>query len=173
MAGLRALIHARLPEQRTHLAALMRELNRYLLATMPSDMFVTLILAVLDVSTGEIHYVNAGHLPPLVLAAPDAEPMRFTNSGPVLGLLPDIQFEDHKVHIEPGSVLAVFSDGVTEATDASGKMFHQRRVVESLQEGWHPSATHMLEHLLQSVERFSKSVEQADDISVILLRRMG
>jgi sigma-B regulation protein RsbU (phosphoserine phosphatase) len=122
MAGLRALIHARLPQPRTHLAALMRQLNRYLLATMPSDMFVTLFLAVLDVSTGEIHYVNAGHLPPLVLAAPDAEPMRFTTSGPVLGILPDLNFEDHKVRIEPGSVLAVFSDGVTEATDAGGKV---------------------------------------------------
>jgi serine phosphatase RsbU (regulator of sigma subunit) len=99
--------------------------------------------------------------------------MRFTISGPVLGILPDLNFEDHKVHIEPGSLLAVFSDGVTEATDASGKMFHQRRVVESLQEGWNSSATPTLEHLLQSVERFSKNVEQADDISVILLRRIG
>jgi serine phosphatase RsbU (regulator of sigma subunit) len=172
MAGLRALIHSRLPQQRTNLAALMRELNIYLLATMPDDMFVTLFLAVLDVSMGQIHYINAGHLPPLVLAGPDAEPMRFTNSGPVLGILPDIHFEDHTVSIEPGSLLAVFSDGVTEATDVGGKMFHQSRVVESLQKGWDPSATHVLEHLLQSVERFSKNVEQADDISAILLRRI-
>jgi sigma-B regulation protein RsbU (phosphoserine phosphatase) len=171
MAGLRALIHSRLPQQRTNLAALMRELNLYLLATMPDDMFVTLFLAVLDVSTGQIHYVNAGHLPPLVLAGPDAEPMRFTISGPVLGILPDIHFETNTVGIEPGSLLAVFSDGVTEATDASGKMFYQSRVVESLQKGWSSSATHQLAHLLQSVERFSKNVDQADDISVILIRR--
>ena len=173
MAGLRAMIHSRLPHQRTNLAGLMRELNLYLVATMPTDMFVSLFLAVLDVSTGRIHYVNAGHLPPLVLAGPNAEPMRFTNSGPVLGLLPDIQFEAHTVGIEPGSLLAVFSDGVTDATDAAGKMFHQSRVVESLQKGWDSSATHVLEHLLQSVEQFSKNVEQADDISVILLRRIG
>jgi sigma-B regulation protein RsbU (phosphoserine phosphatase) len=133
---------------------------------------VTLFLAVLDISTGQINYINAGHLPPLVLVGPDAEPMRFTNSGPVLGLLPETHFEDHTVGIESGNLLAVFSDGVTEATDAGGKMFHQSRVVESLQRGWSSSATHQLAHLLQSVERFSRNVEQADDISVILLRRM-
>lgn len=173
MAGLRALIHAGLPQQRTNLAALMRELNLYLLATMPNDMFVTLFLAVLDVSTGQIHYINAGHLPPIVLAGPGAEPMRFTISGPVLGVLPDIHFEAHTVGIEPGSLLAVFSDGVTEVTDADGKMFHQSRVVESLQEGWSYSAAHQLAHLVQSVDRFSRNEEQADDISVILLRRSG
>lgn len=173
MAGLRAMIHARLPHQRTNLAGLMRELNRYLLATIPTDMFVSLFLAVLDVSTGRIHYVNAGHLPPLVLAGPDAEPMRFTISGPVLGLLPDTIFEGHTVGLEPGRLLAVFSDGVTEATDAGGKMFHQRRLAESLQQAWDSSATPMLAHLLQSIERFSRNVEQADDISVILLRRIG
>jgi serine phosphatase RsbU (regulator of sigma subunit) len=173
MAGLRAMIHARLPQLRTNLAALMRELNRYLLATMPNDMFVTLFLAVLDVSTGQIHYINAGHLPPLVLAGPGAEPMRFTVSGPVLGILPEIHFEAHTVGIEPGSLLAVFSDGVTEATDAEGKMFHQSRVVESLQKGWDSSATHQLAYLLQSVERFSRNEEQADDISVIMMRRIG
>jgi serine phosphatase RsbU (regulator of sigma subunit) len=173
MAGLRALIHSRLPQRRTNLAALMRELNLYLLATMPEGMFVTLFLAVLEVSTGEIHYVNAGHLPPLVLAAPDAAPMCLTISGPVLGILADLNFEDHMVRIDPGSLLAVFSDGITEATDASGKMFHQCRVVESLQNGWHGSAIPMLDHLLQSIERFSLNVDQADDISLILLRRIG
>jgi serine phosphatase RsbU (regulator of sigma subunit) len=69
-------------------------------------------------------------------------------------------------------LLAVFSDGVTEATGAGGKMFHQSRVVESLQKARNSSAMHVLERLLQSVERFSKNVEQADDISAILLRRI-
>jgi serine phosphatase RsbU (regulator of sigma subunit) len=173
MAGLRALIHARLPQLRTNLADLMRELNLYLSETIPNDMFVTLFLAVLDISTGQIYYSNAGHLPPLVLAGPDAEPMRFTNTGPVLGMLPEIHFQDHTVNIESGSLLAVFSDGVTEAMDAGGKMFHQSRVVESLQKGWTSSVTHQLAYLLHSVERFSQNVEQADDISVILLRRIG
>jgi serine phosphatase RsbU (regulator of sigma subunit) len=82
-------------------------------------------------------------------------------------------FEDHKVGIEHGSLLAVFSDGFTEATDTGDKMFHQSRVAESLQKGWASSAMHQLAQLLESVERFSRNVEQADDISVILLRRIG
>jgi sigma-B regulation protein RsbU (phosphoserine phosphatase) len=172
MAGLRAWIHARLPQSTASFAELMQELNLYLLATTPDDMFVTLFLAVLDVCTGRFRYVNAGHIPPLLLAGLDADPMRFTASGPVLGILPDVTFEAHDIGIKPGSLLAVFSDGITEAVNTAGKMFHERRAVEVLREGLAKSATHTLTHLLQAVESFTLRTEQADDISIILLQRI-
>jgi sigma-B regulation protein RsbU (phosphoserine phosphatase) len=125
------------------------------------------------VSAGLVRYVNAGHVPPLVLHGPDADAMRFTISGPVLGILPNVVFEEYHVSLKRGSLLAVFSDGITDAMNAASKMFHQRRVVEALREGWGASAMHPLAHLLQAVERFTQGMEQADDISVILLRRVG
>jgi sigma-B regulation protein RsbU (phosphoserine phosphatase) len=174
MAGLRALVHARLPHRTADLAGLMGELNAYLLATTPDDMFVTLFLAVLDVPTGRLRHVNAGHLPPLVLADPDgAGPMRITLGGPVLGILPEVDFEEHQAGLKPGSLLAVFSDGITEAMNRAGKMFHERRVVEALRKGWGQSAVQALAHLLEAVEQFAAGMEQADDMSVILLRRAG
>jgi serine phosphatase RsbU (regulator of sigma subunit) len=171
MAGLRALVHASLPPQRTDLAALMRELNLYLFATTPDDMFVTLFLAVLDVGTGQLHYVNAGHVPPLVLGSFDSEPMRFAVSGPVLGIQTGAVHEEHQVNLRPGSLLAVFSDGVTEALDRHGRMFHQRRLVEALAEGSHDTAAQTMNQILHAVERFTEGAEPTDDLSIILLRR--
>ncbi len=174
MAGLRAFIHARLPRQAEDLAGLMRELNAFLLASTPDDMFVTLFLAVLDVPTGRLRYVIAGHVPPLVLAGPDGDrPMRLTAGGPVLGILPEAEFEERETGLQPGSVLAVVSDGITEAMDAAGKMFHERRVEEALRNGWGKPAPQAQAHLLRAVEQFAAGAEQADDISVILLRRVA
>jgi sigma-B regulation protein RsbU (phosphoserine phosphatase) len=172
MAGLRAFVHARLPRQAADLPGLMRELNAYLLATTPDDMFVTLFLAVVDGPAGRLRYVNAGHVPPLLLAGPgDEEPTRFASGGPVVGVLPEADFEEHQADLQHDSLLAVVSDGVTEAMDAAGKMFHERRVAEALRQGWGGAARHTLARLLQAIEAFAQGLEQADDISAILLWR--
>jgi sigma-B regulation protein RsbU (phosphoserine phosphatase) len=173
MAGLRALIRSWLPRQTTHLAGLMAELNDYLLATTPDDMFVTLFLGVLDGPTGRLRYANAGHLPPVVLADGEvAEPVRFQGDS-VLGVFPDACFEEGEVRLGPGSLFALVSDGLTEARDGAGRMFQQRRVVESLQAAWGAPVAAALAGLLEAVEQFRGAGEQADDISVILLRRLG
>jgi sigma-B regulation protein RsbU (phosphoserine phosphatase) len=171
MAGLRALVRSQLPHHARDLAGLMRELNDYLLASTPDDLFVTLFVGVLEVSTGRLRYVNAGHLPPLVLAGPgDGEAMRFTDGGTVLGMFAGAEYAEGQLRLRPDSVLALFSDGLTEATDPAGKMFHERRVVEELQGAWGGASDWMLARLLGSLERFTQGKEQEDDISVILLR---
>jgi sigma-B regulation protein RsbU (phosphoserine phosphatase) len=174
MAGLRALVRLQLPRQAYDLAGLMRELNDYLLTSTPDDLFVTLFLGVLEVSTGRLRYVNAGHLPPLVLAGPDdGEALRFTEGGTILGMFAEAAYDEGQLWLQPDSVLALFSDGLTEATDRAGKTFHERRVVEELQGAWGASADNMLARVLGTLEHFAHGKEQEDDISVILLRRLS
>jgi sigma-B regulation protein RsbU (phosphoserine phosphatase) len=172
MAGLRALIRSRLPQQATDLTGLMAELNAYLLATTPDDMFVTLFLAVLDGSTGRMRYANAGHLPPLLLDDTD-DPAWFGDGGTVLGAFPDVCFQEGQVQLGPGSLFALVSDGITEARDSAGRMFQTRRVVESLRAAEGKPATAALAHLLEAVDQFRRAGEQGDDVSVLLLRRLG
>jgi serine phosphatase RsbU (regulator of sigma subunit) len=172
MAGLRALVRSRLPGRSADLPGLMREVNEYLLASTPDETFVTLFLAVLEVETGRLRYVNAGHLAPLVLAgSPAAEPMPLTGDGPVLGVFPGADFPEEQASLRPGSLLALFSDGLTEAMDGQGRMFHQRRVVEALRSGQEGPTARTLERLLRAVDVFRGRREPADDVSVILLRR--
>jgi serine phosphatase RsbU (regulator of sigma subunit) len=172
MAGLRALVRSRLPGWAADLSGLLREVNEYLLESTPEETFVTLFLAVLEVETGRLRYVNAGHLAPLVLAgSAAAEPMALSG-GPVLGVFPGADFPEGQAGLRAGSLLALFSDGLTEARDAQGRMFHQRRVVEALWARQEGSAARSLERLLREVEVFRGPREPADDVSVILLRRL-
>jgi sigma-B regulation protein RsbU (phosphoserine phosphatase) len=174
MAGLRALVRARLAPRRCGLADVVGELNEYLLASTPDDLFVTLLLGVLEVSTGRLRYVNAGHPPPLVLAGPGADGIRpLTEGGTVLGGLPGADFEEGRALLKPGSLLALFSDGITEATDPTGRMFHERRLVELLERVREERAARTLVRLLEGLEHFTEGKESADDISLILLRRLG
>jgi phosphoserine phosphatase RsbU/P len=169
MAGLRAVLHSLMPHRSDDLLGVMGELNDYLLDTTPDEMFVSLFLSILDVPTGRLRYANAGHIPPLVLAA--GEPMPFTMGGPLLGIIPGADFEEGEVTLNQGSLLALYSDGVTEAMNEAGRMFHQRRVVASLRAGRSMPVIKSLEHLLKAVEQFRGKSEPPDDISIILLRR--
>jgi sigma-B regulation protein RsbU (phosphoserine phosphatase) len=169
MAGLRAVLHSLMPHRGDDLLGVMGELNDYLLDTTPDEMFVSLFLAVLDVPTGRLRYANAGHIPPLVMAAGD--PMPFTTGGPLLGIIPGADFEEGEVTLKPGSLLALYSDGVIEAMNEAGRMFNQRRVVASLRAGRGLPVIQSLGRLLEAVEEFRGKSEPTDDISVILLRR--
>jgi sigma-B regulation protein RsbU (phosphoserine phosphatase) len=174
MAGLRALVRSRLPQRSSDLAGLMAELSDYLLASTPDDLFVTLFLGVLEVSTGRFQYVNAGHLPPLFLdGLAVGNVRRLTEGGTVLGAFPGVHFDQGQAALQPGSLLTLFSDGITEATDRTGKMFHERRVVEGLQGASGEASATTLARLLEGLERFTGAREPADDVSLILLRRLG
>jgi sigma-B regulation protein RsbU (phosphoserine phosphatase) len=172
-AGVRAWIRVRLPQATGALAGLLEGLNHYLLATTPEDMFLTLFLGVLDLTTGRLTYANAGHVPPLVLAGPEAEEaLPFTSGGPVLGILPGACFESGCVTLRQGCLLALFSDGLPDATNTEGKMFHTRRVVAALRSAWPGPVSLTLDHLLAEVEAFQGSAEAADDLAVVLLHQL-
>jgi sigma-B regulation protein RsbU (phosphoserine phosphatase) len=151
----------------------MREVNEYLRASTPEDTFLTLFLGVLDGASGRLRYVSGGHPSPVVLSGPTArEPRRLTGGGPVLGVFAGADFEEGHVSLLAGSLLAVFSDGLTETLDEEGRQFRRQRVVETLRAVRSGSAVQILEHLLEVVECFRGRRKSADDLSVILLHRL-
>jgi phosphoserine phosphatase RsbU/P len=98
--------------------------------------------------------------------------MRLTSGGTVLGAFPDVSFEEGQADLRPGSLLALFSDGLTETMDGEGRAFHPRRLVEALRAGWEEPAGSLLERLLRNADTFRGHREPTDDVSVILLRRL-
>ena len=171
MAGLHALVRGRLPRQAADLAGLLGGLNRYLLAATPPDLFVTLFLAVLDLGTGRLRYVNGGHPPAIVLPGPGAEPVRLAEGGTVLGILPGARYREGHATLAPGGVLAVFSDGLTDAAGADRGTSPERRVVEVLRAG-QPSAAATLTGVLESFGHLTGGPEPADDVSLLVVRRL-
>jgi serine phosphatase RsbU (regulator of sigma subunit) len=168
MAGLHAWVRSRLPHRAADLPGLAAGLNRYLLASTPDDLFVTLFLGVLDGDTGRLRYVNAGHPAPLVLAG--TEPERLTAGGTILGMMSKAPYDEGRTLMAPGSVLALFSDGLTEAAAPDGRRFGERRVVEVLRAARREAAAVVVARLLEAAEPFQGPAGPADDVSLVVVR---
>jgi sigma-B regulation protein RsbU (phosphoserine phosphatase) len=117
-------------------------------------------------------YVNAGHVPPVLVRANGRAPAveRLTCGGLVIGLMPDPAYECATVELGPGDFLLIFSDGVSEAESASGEMFGDERVgtLGAANPGLSAQGLHDL--LLDEVARFSLGMPQADDTTLIVAK---
>jgi sigma-B regulation protein RsbU (phosphoserine phosphatase) len=171
MAELHALVRSRFRHGPVDLAGLMEELNDELLHSTPPDLFVTLFLGVLDLGTAEFRFVNAGHPCPIILSGTE-NPVRLSQGGTVVGVFPGERYLEAEVSLPPASVLALFSDGLTEARNAVRGLFGEQGVVKVLRACWGSPGAAVLRALLKAVERHAEEAVEADDISVILIRRL-
>jgi serine phosphatase RsbU (regulator of sigma subunit) len=172
MSTVHAMIRTWLPEKQGDLPALMQRLNEHLVTTTAPEMFVTLFIGIMDTVAGRLRYVNGGHNQPLLLVGADRTPTRLTKGGLVVGILPGTFYEEDEVPFADGSLLVLFSDGVTEAMNGSEEMFEEWRLIEaSRQSGPSPAAMKVLTSILTSVDAFAGSAEQADDISIVVVGR--
>jgi sigma-B regulation protein RsbU (phosphoserine phosphatase) len=169
MACLHAYLHSRLPAGASDLPGLMGELNAYLLKATPPDLFVSLFLGVLDIPTGVLSYVNAGHPPPLLFAETTA-PQELSEAGSLLGIFDELAQAARRVTLPSGSLLLLFSDGVTEARNPHGQTFHMRRLVEALRGGpWRARAA--VQRVVDEVGAFVEAACQSDDRSLLAVHR--
>ena len=138
-------------------------LNRLLVQDLPSGKFVTLIYAVFDPKTAQLTFANAGHLPPLALTKAGPKFVE-TEAGLPLGLGCG-EFSESTVQLEPGTRLAFYSDGITEATDLTGEEFGSQRLrVHLHEENGSPQS------LLGTVRRFANGRGLSDDATVVMIR---
>jgi len=170
-AGLHAMVRSRLPGTTCDLARLLEDLNVHLIGSSAADMFATLVVARIDPASGRVTYVNAGHPPPLVVAATGARWL--DEGGPLAGVIPDARYVAGEARLLPGDLLAIYSDGVTEAERSSREMFGDERLLAALLSARDGPAEAALAALLRAVEAFAGADEPADDISVIVVRRVG
>ena len=152
------------------LGAFMTRLNKATCGNCPSNRFITFFFSVLDAATGELAYANAGHNPPILMrASGDAELL--PGGGPVLGLLPMAPYPELRVCLQPGDLLAIYSDGVTEATNAAEEEFGEDRLLQVLREHRAESAETIIQAVLTALAAFAAKAPQADDITLVIARR--
>lgn len=151
--------------------ALIDRLNWQIVRHAPRSRFVTLFLAVYTPATGELRYVNAGHLPPLVRRAQGGcEPL--SGSGPALGLSETTRYEAHHGRLGEGDLLVLYSDGITEAEDPDGRAFDEtglERVIEARRDATAPD---VCQAILGAVAAHVRDKRFADDLTVLALRRL-
>jgi sigma-B regulation protein RsbU (phosphoserine phosphatase) len=162
LATLEDLLEAPLPP-----AEVCAQLSRILAPRLGDDRFVSLAFAVLDPARRALTYANAGHPAPLLLHA-DGRASRLTAGGPVLGVLAGARYEEGQLPLGPGDRLALFTDGVAEASNASGDELGEARVLARLREDAGASASSASAGLLELARDFAGGT-LADDATVVVV----
>jgi adenylate cyclase len=136
-------------------------------------MFVTVFAGILDLSSGMLVYVNAGHDSPFVLRAgiePENLPLA---GGPPLGTVDNFQYSIEQRQLAPGEMVLAYTDGVTEAQDTSHALYSSARLTRLLASAPLTTAKAVVDFVLDDVHRFAAGAEQADDITLLAVRWLG
>ena len=145
-------------------------LNEELAAQNPRGMFVTMVC--LEVRRGgRVTCANAGHDAALLVGSSGPPRPVFPSSGTVLGLFPGQTYSSATLELAPGDSLVLYTDGVTEATDAANGLFGEERLQACLAAGAGQTATDTVDRLLRAVRAFAGGAPQSDDITILALRR--
>jgi len=171
MSSLQARVQV-LFEDGDDLARKIGRLNKAVSANCPDNRFITFFMGVIDPKTGEFVYTNAGHNPPVVVRA-DGEFETLTGAGGViLGILPMASYQEARTTLNPGDVLVLFSDGVTEAADPSDDEYGEERLGALVARMKDRPSEEIVEAIHSTVAAFTQGAPAADDITVVVARRL-
>lgn len=145
--------------------------NRLLYDSTDSDKFVTMFYSSLDPSTGELRYTNAGHNPPAVFRAGSDEPELLEVGGPVLGVLPQAPFGEATIQLDPGDVLLLYTDGISEAMNTKDEEYGEERLYEVFRANRNESSAALVDRVFAAVKEFCTGAPQTDDMSMVVIRR--
>ena len=146
--------------------------NRVIALDTHYPLFITVFCARLSSNSGSLSFANGGHERPLWLRAQTGLAAPLVSHNPLLGFTADIEYEEHTIELAAGDFLICFTDGVTEARNAQGEFYGDERLQKLVEsENWH-SAEQLLQGILDSVAAFSGAGELADDLTVVVARRV-
>lgn len=172
MAVTKTLIKAA-AEREPDPAAMLARANDEVSRDNPNAIFVTLLIGILDIATGEIRYANAGHNPPVVMRGDGATELLRPISGPAAGVMEDIDFAPLGTRLAPGDTLLLYTDGVTEAMDTDGVLYGMERLLSRLDLGTAAGSEALVNDILADVKAHAGNAEQSDDITILALRFRG
>ncbi|MCY3910169.1 MAG: SpoIIE family protein phosphatase [bacterium] len=147
------------------------EINNQLQQDNPTFMFVTLIYALFNPSSGSLTYSIAGHDPPLLVSADGTVTELPLTKGVALGIAPDVVYTQESVTLTPGDTIILFTDGVTEAMNTDNQQFGLQRLTEVFDGKPPESALAANEAVFDHVRKFAGDAPQSDDITCLTLRR--
>ena len=153
-------------------AQVLTDTNEALCANGQEDMFVTVWIGILEISTGKLTAANGGHEYP-ALARDGRFELYKDRHGLVLGGMPGMKYRDYEIQLEPGDRLFVYTDGVPEANNEKGEMFGTERMTEALNAGAGASPRELLENVSRAVDGFARGAEQFDDMTMLCVEYKG
>jgi phosphoserine phosphatase RsbU/P len=149
-------------------AELVGKLNRQLYANTAPEKYATFFFALYDSATQVLTYTNAGHLPPLLIRNGVATPLEV--NGTVVGAFPLSKYEESKLQMQPGDLLACYTDGITEPENAYGEMFGEQRLTEMLIKNAHQDSLAIIRTVMEAVKSWTGTPELQDDMTLLVAR---
>ena len=153
-------------------SACLTESNKLLAAYSVDKMFVTVFYAIYNVKTGLVSYCNAGHNPPNLLRKDGSVSELPTSKNTICGVFDDLVYQEDTLQMEQGDTLVMFTDGVTEATDAGDNEFGSERLVSILHHQADASCQQTVEAVKAGIKEFVGDAEQSDDITMLVVKRL-
>jgi sigma-B regulation protein RsbU (phosphoserine phosphatase) len=169
MSNLQATLRGQVLQDRSPETCI-RKSNVLLFKSTDMDKFATLFYGALNTETHELRYCNAGHNYPFLVRSND-EVLRLDVGGLVLGALEEFPFKESTVHIMPGDLLVIFSDGITEATDADDVMFGEPLLERVVFESRELKAADIINTIVTAVGKHAGGTPQMDDMTLVVLKR--
>jgi sigma-B regulation protein RsbU (phosphoserine phosphatase) len=170
MASIQASIRSQVLTPPESFSELMGKFNRAVYSFSMQQKYSTLFCGMLDGATRRFRYANAGQASPMLLRAATGEIERLTRGGPPVGLLTFSMYEDGETVLQPGDTMLCYSDGISEATNEKGEMWDEETVEQILKGSKDLPARELIERLIAAADEFAGAAEQADDMTVVVLK---
>ena len=137
------------------------------------EMFVTVWVGILEISTGKLSAANAGHEYPALKRGDGGFSVFKDRHGFVLGGMEGMKYKEYEIQLSPGDKLFVYTDGVSEANDPDGNMFEVKRMIDALNEDPDASPAQILGAVRGEISKFVREAEQFDDLTMLCLEYKG
>jgi len=151
----------------------LRRLNQLLIPESNGRMFVTIFYGILNTRTGDVQFSYGAHNPPFIKRKEGEVERISQDSGFLLGMMDDMEYDVHKVTLRPGDTILLYTDGVTEAMNGNADLFEESRLVDALKRSNGAPLPEMLKGIQEDLLRFTAGTTQSDDITMLALQYRG
>jgi serine phosphatase RsbU (regulator of sigma subunit) len=170
MMVLRATVNSS-TQQEDSVDSIVAHTNRVMFHNSPEQSYVTFFLGDLDPESGELSYVNAGHIPPILYRKASGTHELLEAGGTVVGLFDGMEYQRGETRLDPGDVLAVFTDGISEAWGQDDEEFGEDRVTELIKKHASLNAKELIDTIQQEVDQYTGGSRPSDDCTLVVVKR--
>ena len=179
MASLQAALHSNVMHLHDaedaagerNVAGIVERLNRQIYNYTGTNRFATFFYAHYDGNLRTLVYCNAGHNPPLHFHGDECR--RLSVGGTVVGIFPEVAYEQETLRVEDGDLIVAYTDGLTECTDVNGEEFGEEQLIQLIRDNSNMPVEDMKRMIIERVLAWKSAEEQADDITLIIARGTG
>lgn len=154
-------------------AEILYDVNNQLIEGNAAELFVTVWLGILEISTGKCTAVNAGHEHPAIYRDGDEFSLDVYKHSSIVGAMEGVPFKEHTFELKPGDTFFIYTDGVAEAMNEDKELFGTDRMLDALNKDANATPDKILENVKNGINEFVQGAEQFDDITMLALKYYG